>query len=100
MATTRKTAAKDKVYKCLNPVGNQQPVEQFPLAPRLDKLDGKTIHLSICGEADIWVPLEKRLKNDYPDVNWTVNKRFDITPQPLTEEERKTTDAVILGITW
>ncbi|MBI2851168.1 MAG: hypothetical protein HYX80_09060 [Chloroflexi bacterium] len=93
-------ATKGKVYKCLNPVGNQEPVETFPLARRLDKLEGKTIHLSICGEADIWVPLEKNLKMEYPDVNWTVKKRFHIVPLELTEEERKTTDAVILGVCW
>ena len=52
----------DRVYKCLNPVGIQPPVKTYPLAPRLDTLDGKTIHMSICGEADIWVPLEKKLK--------------------------------------
>ena len=91
---------KDTVYKCLNPIGNQEPVEQSPLAKRLDKLDGKTIHMSICGEADIWVPLEKKLKSEYPDVNWTVHKRYHIVPMELTEEERKTTDAVILGVCW
>ncbi len=93
-------AAKAKTYKCLNPVGNQEPAEQFPLAPRLDKLDGKTIHLSICGEADIWVPLEKRLKTDFPEVNWTMKKTYGINPVRLTEEERKTTDGVILGVCW
>jgi hypothetical protein len=93
-------AAKDKVYKCLNPVGNQEPVDLYPLAPRLDKLDGKTIHLCICGEQDIWAPLEKKLKADYPNVNWTVKKRYHIVPMKLTEEERKQTDAVILGVCW
>ena len=93
-------AEKDKSYKCLNPVGIQEAVDTFPLAPRLKALDGKTIHLSICGEADIWVPLEKKLKTEYPDVNWTAHKRFHIVPQELTEEERKTTDAVILGVCW
>ena len=88
------------IYNCLNPVGNQDPVDLFPLAPRLDKLDGKTIHMSICGEADVWVPLEKKLKMDYPSVNWTIKKRFHIVPMQLSEEERKTTDAVILGICW
>jgi hypothetical protein len=97
MATAKKS---DTVYKCLNPVGIQDSVETFPLAKRLDKLDGKTIHLSICGEADIWVPLEKRLKMDFPDVNWTMKKRYHIVPLELTEEERKTTDAVILGVCW
>ncbi|MFH1638889.1 MAG: hypothetical protein ABIB93_01045 [Chloroflexota bacterium] len=90
----------EKTYKCLNPVGNDNSVKQFPLAPRLNSLSGKTVHLSICGEADIWVPLEKKLKIDFPDVNWTVKKRYNITPMELSEEERKTTDAVILGITW
>ncbi len=93
-------AEKDKVYKCLNPTGIQLPVKTFPLAPRLGALDGKTIHLSICGEADIWVPLEKKLKSDYPYVNWTVKKRYHIVPIELSEEERKTTDAVILGVCW
>jgi len=93
-------APTNKTYKCLNPVGNQEPVDTYPLAKRLDKLEGKTIHLSICGEADIWVPLEKRFKMDFPDVNWTVKKRFHIVPMELTEEERKTTDAVILGVCW
>ena len=93
-------AEKNKVYKCLNPVGIQEPVDQFPLAPRLKDLNGKTVHLSICGEADIWVPLEKRLKGDFPDVNWTMKKTFMINPVRLSEEERKTTDAVILGVCW
>ena len=93
-------ATKEKVYKCLNPAGNQEEVETFPIAPRLKSLNGKTVHLSICGEADIWVPLEKKFKTEYPDVNWTVHKRFHIVPWELTEEERKTTDAVILGVCW
>jgi hypothetical protein len=46
------------------------------------------------------VPLEKKLKSDYPNVNWTVKKRYHIVPMELTEEERKTTDAVILGVCW
>ncbi len=93
-------AVKDRVYKCLNPVGNQPEVDLFPLAPRLKSLDGKTIHLSICGEQDIWHPLERKLKTDYPNVNWTVKKTYFITPFELSEEERKTTDAVILGVCW
>jgi hypothetical protein len=93
-------AAKEKTYKCLNPVGIQEPVEQFPLAPRLKELTGKRVHLSICGESDIWVPLEKKMKADYPDINWTVKKTYGINPVQLTEEERKTTDAVILGVCW
>ena len=93
-------ATKDKAYKCLNPVGIQAPVDTFPLAPRLNTLEGKDIYLSICGEPDITIPLEKRLKGDYPDVNWTVKKTYSIVPIELSEEERKTTDGVILGVCW
>ncbi len=93
-------AAKAKTFKCLNPAGIDEAVPQSPLAPRLDKLDGKTIHLCVCGEQDIWHPREQRLKSDYPNVNWTVKKRYHIVPMQLTEEERKTTDAVILGVCW
>ncbi len=92
--------AKEKVYRCLSPVGIQLPVKTFPLAPRLDKIDGKTIHLSICGEPDITIALERRLKMDYPNVNWTVKKSYTPNPVQLSEEEMKTTDAVILGVCW
>jgi len=87
-------------YRCLSPVGIQPPVNLSPLAPRLESIDGKTIHLSICGEQDIWNPLEKKLKKDYPNVNWTVKKGYTPNPTPLSEEEKKTTDAVILGVCW
>ena len=91
---------KDRVYKCLNPVGIQHPVDTFPLAPRLDTLDGKEIYLSITGEPDITIPLEKRLKTDYPDVNWKTKKSYTPSPVPLTEEEMKTADALIRGVVW
>ncbi|HLB27653.1 MAG TPA: hypothetical protein VJK47_00420 [Dehalococcoidales bacterium] len=93
-------AAKEKTYKCLNPAGIQDAVDVSALAPRLNSIEGKTIHLSICGEPDITIPLEKRLKGDFPDVNWTVKKTYNINPIQLTEEERKTTDGVILGVCW
>ena len=92
--------AEEKIYKCLNPVGNQEPVDTHALAARLSSLDGKTINLAICGEPDITIPLEKKLKSDYPNVNWTVKKTYNINPVRLSQEERKTTDALILGVCW
>lgn len=92
--------AEEKRYRFLNPAGMQMPVKTNPLAPRLDTIEGKTVHLSICGEPDITIPLEKRLKSDYPHVNWTVKKTYGINPVRLTEEEMKTTDAAILGVCW
>ena len=93
-------ATKDKVYKCLNPVGIQETVDLRPLAPRLKSIEGKTIHVSITGEPDITIALEKKLKMDYPDVNWTVKKTYSFMPFQMTDEEIKTTDAMILGVCW
>jgi hypothetical protein len=91
---------KDAVYKCLNPVGIQDPVEQFPLSPRLNQLDGKTIYLSQGGggEAEILIPLRKKLQTDYPGVNWKMVMAG--AAGALTEEELKTADAVIRGVVW
>ena len=86
--------------KCLNPVGLASPVKTFPLAPRLNGIDGKSICLSICGEPDITIPLEKKLKTDYPNVNWTVKKTYGLNPVRLSDEEKKTTDALIQGVAW
>jgi hypothetical protein len=91
---------KDRVYKCLNPVGMELPVQIHPLAPRLPSLDGKTIHFSITGEPDITIALEKQLKVDYPSVKWTTKKSYTPSPVQLTEEEMKTTDAVIMAVCW
>ena len=90
----------DKKYKFLNPVGMYMPVKTFPLAPRLDKLDGKEIWISITGEPDITIPLEKRLKMDYPNVNWRVKKTYWFVQDPLTDEEMKTADGLIQGVCW
>ena len=93
-------AEKDRVYKCLSPVGFQVPVEISPLAPRLNTLDGKEIWFSISGEPDITIAMEKRLKTDYPDVNWKVKKTYSTNPIPLSDEEMKTADGLIQGVSW
>ncbi|MFC1953380.1 hypothetical protein ACFLVZ_00925 [Chloroflexota bacterium] len=93
-------ATKNKLYKCLNPVGIQEPVETFPLAPRLDTLDGKEIYFSITGEPDITIPLEKKLKSDYQNINWKIKKTYGINPVQLSDEEMKTADGLIQAICW
>ena len=90
----------DTKYKVLSPVGTELPVKIHPLAPRLDTIDGKTIHISITGEPDVTIALEKQLRADYPNVNWTQKKSYTPRPVFLSEEEKKTTDAVILGVCW
>jgi len=92
--------AEREVYKCLNPVGIQEPVDTFPLAPRLDTIDGKEIYFSITGEPDINIALEKKLKSDYPNVNWKVKKSYMPAPVPLSDEEMKTADGLIQSVCW
>ena len=91
---------KEKVYKCLNPSGIRIPINTSPLAPRLDTLGGKEIYLSICGEPDITIALEKKVKMDYPNVNWKIKKTYGVAPIPLSDEEMKTCDALIQGVAW
>ncbi len=86
--------------RCINPGGIASQVQTFPLAPRLNKLDDKRICLSICGEPDITIPLEKKLKSDYPNVRWTVKKTYGTDPVELSDEEMKTTDGLIQGVAW
>ena len=98
----------EKMYKCLNPVGIHTPVDLSPLAPRLDKLDGKTIFVSIGagGEQDITIPLPKKLQEKYPQVNWVIQgagphltKAGSIS---LTDEQVESgeIDALIRGVIW
>ena len=87
-------------YKFLSPLGLEDEVDTVPLAPRLTSIDGKTIHFSITGEPDITIPLEKRLRSDYPNVNWKQKKTYTISPVELSEEEVKTADAVIQAVCW
>lgn len=92
-------ARRDKV-RCLNPLGIQNPVDTYPLAPRLDTLEGKEVWLSITGEPDITIALERRLKQDYPNVNWKQKKTYGIFPVQLTDEELETADALIQAVCW
>ena len=91
---------KEKTYKCLNPSGIRIPINTHPLAPRLDSLEGKEIYLSICGEPDITIALEKKVKMEYPNVNWKIKKTYGVAPVPLSDEEMKTCDALIQGVAW
>ena len=94
----------EKVYKCLNPVGIQDPVELLPLAPRLDTLDGKNIYFTsrAGSEQDIMIPLPKMLQAAYPNVNWTIREaaHHGEGAKALSDEEMKTADAVIRGVLW
>ena len=87
-------------YKFLSPLGIEDEIETIPLALRLTSLEGTTIHFSITGEPDLTIYLDRQLRESYPQVNWTSKKSYTPTPVRLTEEEMKTTDAVILAVSW
>jgi hypothetical protein len=89
---------KERIYKCLNPIGIQDPVELFPLAPRLAQLDGKNImfNMLVQVERELLIPLEKMLRSNYPEVNWT----FRESGPPVSSEELKNTDALIQGVAF
>ena len=93
-------AKKDTVYKCLNPVGIQEGVDIFPLAPRLKTLDGKTVYISMSGEAETLIAIQKRLKSEYPNVNWKEKINRGPSPNELSDEEMKTCDGMIEGIAY
>ena len=94
-------AQKDKIYRCLNPRGIEAEVDTQPLAPRLDKLDGKRIAINAQEVDPVIMPaLIERLKRDLPNVNWLI-KDSGVTEQvSLTEEEMGSTDALIQGVAW
>ena len=91
-------AATDRIYKCLNPIGIQDPVDLYPLAPRLDRLDGKTImfNMLVQVESDFLASLRELLRNDYPQVNWI----FRESGPPISDEELIKTDALIQGVAF
>ncbi len=93
-------------YKFLSPVGFSDPVEQLPLAKRLDKIDGKKIFFSLGagGEQDILIPLSRRLPIDYPQVDWHIQMAgAHLTiegSRAMSDEDMKVADACIRGVVW
>jgi len=91
-------ATKERIYRCLNPIGIQDPVDLYPLAPRLDRLEGKTImfNMLVQVEREILIPLEKMLRGNYTEVNWI----FRESGPPISNEELRNADALIQGVAF
>ena len=89
---------KDRTYKCLNPLGIQDPVDLYQLAPRLDKFSGKTVMFNVMVnvEQEFLTPLEKMLRDKYPEVEWI----FRESGPPLPDEEFTRADALIQGVAF
>ena len=88
----------DRTYKCLNFIGIQDPVDLYPLAPRLDRFDGKTImfNMMVNVEQDFLTALEKMLRSDNPEVEWI----FRESGPPIPDEQFKAADALIQGVAF
>ena len=88
----------DRIYKCLNPIGIQDSVDLYPLAPRLDRFDGKTImfNMMVNVEQEFLTPLGEMLRSNYPEVNWI----FSESGPPIPDEEFNKADALIQGVAF
>jgi hypothetical protein len=101
---TTATTASEKTYRALNPLGTMPPVDIKPLAPRLDKLDGKTIWV-IYAESDpvIMPAVWDRVRKEYPNTTWLLSASSATSyraEQRLTAEQLKTANAAIMGVAF
>ena len=88
----------------LNPEGQPPQTPLIPMAPRLDRLEGKTIYI-----VDARYPLTHQLFEEmgkvfskrYPNTNWIVREKagtyMDDDPE-LWEEIKAKGDGMIMGI--
>ncbi len=96
------TAAKEKTYSCVTPLGIQPPVTLSPLAPRLDTMDGKTIYI-VQGEADpvIFPALYEACKTKFPKTTWNYYQPSSSFGASSPDDETKAqAKAVLRGVAW
>jgi hypothetical protein len=96
------SAAADGKITVLNPLGTPPPIEVKQMAPRLDKLDGKTIYTIDTGfpnSGRLLKEIGKWFKANYPNIN-IVEARGGMSniPQNVLDEIKEKGDAVILGV--
>jgi hypothetical protein len=95
-------AAPEAKITVLNPLGTPPPIEVKQMAPRLDKLDGKTIYTIDTGfpnSGRLLKEIGKWFKANYPNIN-IVEARGGMSniPQNVLDEIKEKGDAVILGV--
>jgi hypothetical protein len=100
-ATTSQPQSKDTIYRVLNPVGIDQPVDLSPLAKRIDGLAGKTIAVSMAEGSPMVMPtLYERVKKEFPTSTIVYRESRTTGPTRLTDEELKPIQALIQGNAW
>jgi hypothetical protein len=98
------TQKADQIIVVMNPVGQPPRTPLIPMAPRLDKLDGKTIYIVDSKYPlthQLFEEMQKVLSERYPKTNWIVREKagtyMDDDPK-LWEEIKAHGQGMIIGI--
>lgn len=99
--TTTKVEYKEPIYRIINPVGIDQPVDLSPLAKRIDGLAGKTIAVCMAEGSPMVMPtLMTRIKKEFPTSTFVFTESRTTGPTRLTTDEEKGVQAMIIGNSW
>jgi hypothetical protein len=98
------TEAQESEITVLNPLGQPPAIARVPMAPRLTKLEGKTIYIVDIGFTDthqFFTEMQKLLRERYPTTKWIVRTKigtyFDDDPK-LWSEIKEKGDGMIMGV--
>jgi hypothetical protein len=96
--------SQDAKITVLNPLGQPPAIARVPLAPRVDKLEGKTIYIVDIGFTDthqLLTEMQKLMSERFPKTNWVVRTKvgtyFDDDPQ-LWAEIKEKGHGMIIGV--
>ena len=99
-----KAASSQQKITVLSPMGTPPPIKLKTMAPRLDKLDGKTIYVvdqgylgtdNLLNEMIVW------LEKEYPRSTFVfkrLGRQMGPGPPALFDEIKEKADAVIMGL--
>jgi hypothetical protein len=97
-------AADDAKITVLNPRGILPQIQRIPMAPRLDRLDGKTIYIidtKFARTRDFVETLQKVLQDRYPKTTWVLRDKlgnYQVDDPNLWKEIQSKGHGVIMGI--
>ncbi len=103
-AFTGVSLAEESKVTVYNPLGQPPAIKRIPMAPRVGKLDGKTIYIvdiGFSGTHQFLTELQGILKVRYPKTNWVLRDKigtyFNDDPK-LWAEIKEKGDAMIMGV--
>ena len=98
---TTKVEYREPIYRIINPVGIDQPVDLSPLAKRIDGLAGKRIAVCMAEGSPMVMPtLMTRIKKEFPTSTFVMTESRTTGPTRLTTDEEKGVQAMIIGNSW